>query len=280
MDPEIGGLEYAPPGFRTGLQGLGALAKTAKEMVHVMEGLLRNATRALWLMRNKEQKRDEEEYIYITAEDKRATAAPKEWRETHRIVHGLVDEETERGELGTITTDEGGKVPTKSCGDCGRTHDGRGQICKECGVKLPSGARQAQYPMRRKRFGRGEDNYWILMAQIGKTLARNEEEQEQWKRRETLWKMVVKTSKSRGRGRDTDAPAGGPRGPNSDDPTDEVYDNNDHDCNSNEDDDEDMEGNADEDTRGHKRTQEDTQGERKRIKMETSERRVEGVVVE
>ena len=167
---------------------------------------------------------------------------------------------------GTITIDEGGKVLTKTCGDCGRNHDGKEQICKECGVKLPSGARQAQYPMRREHFGRGEDNYWILMAQIrvGKKLARNEEEQEQWKRRETLWKRVVKTWESRGRGRDADAPAGGPRGPNSDDPPDEEYDN--YDYNINEDNDEDMEGmkkRTHEDPRGHKRTRkEERNGEK------------------
>ena len=115
------------------------------------------------------------------------------------------------------------------------------------------------------------------MAQIGKKLARNEEEQEQWRRRETLWKRVVKTWKSRGRGRDADAPAGGPRGPNSDDPTDEEYDNN---YNSNEDNDEDMEGNEEEDTRGHKRTHEDAQAGAKRREMVTPEGGVEGVVAE
>jgi hypothetical protein len=247
-------------------------------MVEAMEGLLRKATRTLWLMRNKEQKWEEEEYWNITAEDKRDTAASKEWRETHREVRGPIDEETMRSEPGTITIDEGGKVLTKACGDCGRIHDGREQICKECGVKLPSGARQAQYPMRREHVGRGEDNYWIQMAQIGKKMARNEEEQEQWKRRETLWKRVVTTWKSRGRGRDADAPAGGPRGPNSDDPTDEEYDN--YDYNINEDNDEDMEGNEEEDTRGHKRTQEDAQGGAKRRKVVTPEGRVEGVVAE
>ena len=47
-------------------------------MVEDMEGLLRKATITLWLMRNKEQKWEEEEYRNITAEDKRDTAAAKE----------------------------------------------------------------------------------------------------------------------------------------------------------------------------------------------------------
>ena len=75
---------------------------------------------------------------------------------------------------------------TKVCGDCGRNHDGKEQICKECGVGLPSGARHAQHPMGRELLERGEDKYWIRMALIGKKFARSEEEQEQWKRRETL----------------------------------------------------------------------------------------------
>ena len=124
------------------------------------------------------------------------------------------------------------------------------------------------------RTGRGQ--LLDLMAQIGKKLARNEEEHKQWKRRETLWKRVVKNWKSSGRGRDADAPAGGPRGPNSDDPTDEEYDTDDYDYNGNEDNDEDMEGNEEEDTRGHKRTQEEAQGGAKRRKMVTPEGRVEG----
>ena len=70
------------------------------------------------------------------------------------------------------------------------------------------------------------------------------------------------------------------RGPNSDDPTDEEYDNDDYDYNINEDNDEDMEGNEEEDTRGHKRTQEDAQGGAKRRKVVTPEGRVEGVVAE
>ena len=55
----------------------------------------------------------------------------------------------------------------------------------------------------------------------------SDEEQEQWNRRETMRKRVVKTWKSRGRGRDANAPAGGPRVPNSDEPIDEEYDNDD-----------------------------------------------------
>jgi len=57
-----------------------------------MEGLLQKATRRLWLLRNKEQKWEEEEYNNITVEDKRDTAASKEWRETHREARGPVDE--------------------------------------------------------------------------------------------------------------------------------------------------------------------------------------------
>jgi len=40
--------------------------------------------------------------------------------------------------------------------------------------------------MGRELLERGEDKYWIRMALIGKKFARSEEEQEQWKRRETL----------------------------------------------------------------------------------------------
>jgi hypothetical protein len=87
-------------------------------------------------------------------------------------------------------------------------------------VKLPSVARQAQHPSRREHFVRGKDNYWILMAQSGQKLRRNEEEQKLWKRRETPWKRVVNTWKNRDRGWDADAPARGPRGPNSEYPTD------------------------------------------------------------
>jgi len=141
-------------------------------------------------------------------------------------------------------------VLRKVCGDCGRIHDGKEQICKDCTTSDEVGT---------LRTGRGQ--YWIMMALIEKKLARSGEEQEQWKRRETLWKKVVKDSKSRARGRDADAPAGGPRGPNSEVPSDEEYDDDDYDYdydyNSNEDNDEEMGGHEEGELRGHKRTQED-----------------------
>ena len=74
--------------------------------------------------------------------------------------------------------------------------------------------------------------------------------------------------KERGRTgtRDADAPAGGPRGPNSDDPTDEDYDNDDYDYNSNEDTTrtwKEMKKGTHEDTREHKRTRrEERNGEK------------------
>ena len=58
-DPDIGGLEYAPPGLRTVLKGLGASAETAKQMAKAMEGLL--ATRMLRLMRNKDHQWEDAE---------------------------------------------------------------------------------------------------------------------------------------------------------------------------------------------------------------------------
>jgi hypothetical protein len=61
----------------------------------------------------------------MTSEDNRDTAAPREWRETHREVRGPVDEEIKRGEPGSIPIYEGGEVLTNACGDCGRNHHGR-----------------------------------------------------------------------------------------------------------------------------------------------------------
>ena len=110
-----------------------------------MEDLLRKATKTLWLMR-----RD------ITAEQKRETAAVKEWREKHQTEPvDDDDEEAEEGEPGMITRDGGGKALTKACRGCGRIHGGGNRIRKRCHAKLPGGARQAQCPAGTRRASRG-----------------------------------------------------------------------------------------------------------------------------
>jgi hypothetical protein len=80
-------------------------------------------------------------------------------------------------------------------------------------------------------------------------------------------------AKSRGRGRDADAPAGGQRGPNSDYTTHE--DDDDNDCNNNEASNEDMEENHEQDG-----TQESGQGEAKRSNVVTPGGRMVGGVAE
>ena len=68
----------------------------------------------------------------------------------------------------------------------------------------------------------------------------NYERKNEWKKLGAMWKKVVK---SRGRGRDADAPAGGPRGPNSESSSDDecdyedyFFDDTDDDVNSDDDD--------------------------------------------
>jgi hypothetical protein len=115
------------------------------------------------------------------------------------------------------------------CRGCARIHGGRCRKCKRCHAKLPGGARQPQFPARREQVTRTEDGYWGWITLIGKNCAEREVEKDEWKRTEVRWKRVSKRVRSLGRGRDTDAPAGGPRGPNFDlQMTDEDNDNDDH----------------------------------------------------
>jgi hypothetical protein len=102
------------------------------------------------------------------------------------------------------------------CRGCARIHGGRCRKCKRCHAKLPGGARQPQFPARREQVTRTEDGYWGWITLIGKNCAEREVEKDEWKRTEARWKRVSKRVRSLGRGRDTDAPAGGPRGPNFD----------------------------------------------------------------
>jgi hypothetical protein len=266
-DAEKGGLGYAPPGFRTVLKGLGASAEAATAALEEMENLLRKSTKTLWVMRNKEQLK-EEGIRDITSAQKRDTAAAKEWRENNPKENAVDDDEdAEEGEPGEVTRDGGGKALTKACRGCARIHGGTCRKCKRCYAKLPSGAREPQRPGRTEHVARTEDDYWSRISRIGKEDAEKESEKAEWKRTDTLWKKVVKRARSKGRGSDTDAPAGGPRGPNSD-PTDEINDNDnyDNDISNFED--------ADAGDYNTEETEEDTtggggQGRVKRMKMTT-----------
>ena len=170
--PEIGEVGYAPP-VPLCTERDGSVGRNGNIIVESVEGPLRKATRTLRLMRHKEHKWEEEEYRHIAAKDERDTAAVKELPKTHPEVRGPVDKEVERGEPGTATY-ERGKVLTKACGDCGRTH-GRGDCkCTECAAKLPWWARHALFPTRRAHVEPGEDEHWTRMALIGENFARCE----------------------------------------------------------------------------------------------------------
>jgi hypothetical protein len=236
----MGAMGFTPPGFRTVLKGLGASTETAAAMVEAMENLLRNTTRKLWKKRNTEQ-HEEEKHRGIKEEQKRDPVAAKEWRERNPTVTYFNDEEVEEDEPGMVTRDEGGKVLTKACTNCKMIHSGTDQKCKRCKTDLPSGARIPQNPMTREHVARPEDGYWGKVVKVGEKWARNYDVRDKCKKVGAMWRKVVK---SRGRGRDVDAPAGGPRGPNSEStPDDEecdyedyYFDDTDEDVNSDDED--------------------------------------------
>jgi hypothetical protein len=206
------------------LKGLGASAETAAATVKAMENLLRKTTRTLWSKRNTEQ-HDEEKHRGIKEEQKRDPAAAKEWREKNPTETYFNDEEVEEGEPGRVTRDEGGKALTKACTNCKMIHSGTDQKCKRCHTDLPSGARLTQNPMTREHVVRTEDGYWDKVVKLIERSAENDERKNAWKKLGAMWKKVVK---SRGRGRDADAPAGGPRGPNSESSSDDECDYEDY----------------------------------------------------
>ena len=211
-EADIGGMGFAPPGFKTVLTGLGASTDAAAAAQEAMEGLLNKATRELWALRNKEQLL-EEAHRGITAASKRDREAARVYRQDHPPNPAALGE-FEEAEPGRVLRDDVGVVVKKACGGCGADHTGGKRKCLRCGLKLPSGARQKQYPYRRENVEREEDEFWLAVAGRGEQWATSRGgAREEWARALKLWEKRVE---SRGRGREADNLAGGPRGPDSD----------------------------------------------------------------
>ena len=176
-DPElIGGFGYAPRGFPTVLQGLGMEAAEARVLTERMEGVLYEATREIWGLRNSAH-RKEETLRGITEVARRDNAAAAEYRRQQRGGGGRTggarregrEEEVSEGEPdegtpGEVTYNDVGQVLTRRCWDCTRLHEGRERCCRVCGVRLPRRRKKRWNPKGKVRVEREGDVTWRTAA--------------------------------------------------------------------------------------------------------------------